>query len=363
MGSPVAKFPSYAKLAFILLISCVILAIVYLGQHVLIPLSLALLFAILLRPVAIFFNKKLKFPYAVAVLVSVIFFVIFITAIIVLVSWQVADMTDDWNKIKENLSMHFHNAQLWIKNRLHVSYTKQQNYIEHLREETLKSDTELMGNTITSFTDTLLMIVLIPIYTFLILLYQNLFIKFLYEVVSEQHTNSLQKILAEIRTVVQSYIVGLMIEMGLVAFLTISGLMLLGVQYAFLLGLITAILNVVPYLGIMTAAVITIFATLGSSSEVSLIVGIIGVNIVVQLIDNNLIVPKIVGNKVRINALATMVGVITGGTISGISGMVLSIPIIAILKVIFDHIEPLKPWGSLMGNTVPEKFMPPSANI
>ena len=360
MGSPEIKFPSYAKLAFVLLSLIIIFTIIYLGQSVLIPLLLALLFAILLRPVSAFFNRKLKFPHVIAVLISVVLFVVFIGGIIVLVSWQVADMTDDLNKIKDNLSAHLHHAQFWIKNRFHVSYTKQQNYIDHLTQETLKNDGEIMGDTLTSFTDTLVMIVLIPIYTFLILLYRTLFVKFLYEIVDKKNWLIVQDILIQVRTVVQSYLVGLMIEMGLVAFLTTAGLMIIGVQYAILLGLITAILNLIPYIGILVAGLITILATLGSSGEISLIIGIIVTNVVVQLIDNNFIVPKIVGNKVCINALVTMVGVIAGGTIAGVAGMILSIPFIAIIKVVFDHIEQLKPWGLLMGNSVPDKYVPPT---
>src|SRR5437868_6421164 len=119
MGLPVIKFPPYAKLAFVLLNVIIISALVYLGQHVLIPLLIALLFAILLRPVSNFFRVKLRFPFAISVLTAVILFVILVAAIIVLVSWQVADMTDDWNKIKFNLSQHFQHAQQWIKNHYH----------------------------------------------------------------------------------------------------------------------------------------------------------------------------------------------------------------------------------------------------
>lgn len=360
MGSPAIKFPSYAKLAFVLLSLIIIFTIVYLGQHVLIPLLLALLFAILLRPVAAFLNRKLKFPHVIAVLVSVVLLVILVAGIVLLVSWQIADMTDDWNKIKTNLSTHLHNAQQWIKTKFHVSYTKQENYIEHIKQETLLNDSEIMGDTITSFTDTLLIIVLIPIYTFLILLYRALFVKFLYEVVNKKNWQALHNVLSQVRNVVQSYLVGLMIEMGLVATLTTIGFMIIGIEYAILLGLITAILNLIPYIGILVAGLISILATLGSSGEISLIIGIVVTNTVVQLIDNNFIVPKIVGNKVQINALATMVGVIAGGTIAGVPGMILSIPLIAIIKVIFDHVEALKPWGSLMGNNVPDKYIPPT---
>ena len=163
-------------------------------------------------------------------------------------------------------------------------------------------------------------------------------------------------ILSQIKTVVQSYIVGLLIEMGVVGVLTSVGLMLLGVEYAILLGVITAILNLIPYIGILIAAIVSILATLVNSSELSAIIGVILLNVVVQFIDNNILVPRIVGNKVRINALVSMVGVVIGGSLAGIAGMFLAIPLIAILKVIFDRIEILSPWGYLMGDDLPKTY-------
>ena len=349
MEMPVINFPRYAKLSLILLSLCIIVVILYLGQNILIPLFLSLFFAILLRPMVRLLNTKFRFPHVLAVLVSVILFIAFIAAIVFFISWQIADMTDDWNKIKENLTLHFHNFQLWIKQQFHLSYNKQQTYI-HQAEKSLNGNSELLGNTWTSFTDMLVNIVLIPVYTFLILMYRNLFIKFLYKMNSRSNQQNLQEVLTQVKTVVQSYIIGLFIEMGIVGTLIATGLMLLGVQYAILLGVITAILNLIPYLGIMVATLIAILATLVNSNDTSIIVGIIILNIIVQLIDNNFVVPKIVGNKVRINAMATMVGVIIGGTVGGIPGMILSIPLIAIIKVIFDHIESLKPWGYLLSN-------------
>jgi predicted PurR-regulated permease PerM len=98
--------------------------------------------------------------------------------------------------------------------------------------------------------------------------------------------------------------------------------------------------------------VISILATLGNSTDLSLVFGVLLVNVIVQLIDNNVLVPKIVGNQVRINALASIVGVIVGGSIAGLPGMFLSIPLIAILKVVFDHVNVLKPWAHLIGNSM-----------
>jgi predicted PurR-regulated permease PerM len=73
----------------------------------------------------------------------------------------------------------------------------------------------------------------------------------------------------------------------------------------------------------------------------------------IQFIDNNYIVPAVVASRVKINALVSVIVVLIGGALWGVSGMFLSIPLTAILKVVFDHIESLKPWGFLLGNMTP----------
>ena len=62
--------------------------------------------------------------------------------------------------------------------------------------------------------------------------------------------------------------------------------------------------------------------------------------------------PKVVSNKVKINALISIIGVLIGGTIAGVSGMFLSIPGIAILKAIFERVEGMEPWGMLLGDDI-----------
>jgi predicted PurR-regulated permease PerM len=344
------KIPPYARIIIILLGLSIITVLLYVGQNILIPLLLSFLFAILLRPIVLFLSNKLRFPDVLAVLISVAIFVILVLGIVLFISWQVADISDDWNKIKTNLTQYYHQLQDWVEQRFNISNNKQKSYITQATKETLKGSRELMGDTLDSFTGILLNAVLIPVYTFLILLYRNLLTRFLYKLAGQKHKVTLTEIMINIKTVVQSFIVGLLIEAGIITVLISGGLMLLGVEYALLLGVITALLNLIPYIGILIAGSITILATLINSTSISLILGVIILNTVVQLIDNNFIVPKIVGNKVRINALASIVGVIVGGAIAGVAGMFLAIPIVAILKVIFDRIDSLEAWGFLMGD-------------
>jgi predicted PurR-regulated permease PerM len=350
------KQPFYQRLALVLLSFSLILTILYIGSNIIMPLLLAMLIAILLRPVVVFFNKKIKIPHVIAVLIAVLLFVVFVVSVVFFISWQVSDFVDDWPKIQHNMTVNYENMQRWIKDSFNISYRKQETYLESVKNDSFNNKNELVGNTISTFSSTLLNLVLIPIYTFLILLYRNLFKKFLSKLVAKDNHSILIDILLEIKLVVQSYIVGLLIEMGIVAILTTLGLMIIGVPYAILLGTITAILNLIPYIGILVAGAISIVAALTNYTDISMALGVIAVNAIVQLIDNNFLVPKIVASKVKLNALVSILAVFAGGAVGGIMGMFLAIPMSAILKVIFDRIEGLKPWGYLFGDDMPKTY-------
>lgn len=147
---------------------------------------------------------------------------------------------------------------------------------------------------------------------------------------------------------------GVCIQVATIAALTTIGLTIVGVPYALLLGVITGILGLIPYLGNILACLITIFATLTGSPDLNLILGVIIVTVIVQLIDNNILVPMVVSSKVEINAIASIIGIFIGGMLAGIAGMFLAIPLLAILKVIFDNVPSLQPWGYLIGDDLPK---------
>lgn len=356
MDTTTIKFPFYAKLAFTLLSLVLIVVIFYYAQSILIPLLLSLLFAILLRPLVIIFNTKLKLPHVIAVILSVILFVLFFAGLMYFISLQVSDMTNDWAKIKQNLAIHANNLQDLVREKFNLSKREQQKMLDDATKGSMETGKQIVSTTLLSFSDVLVNLMLIPIYTFLILLYRTHFIKFLCKLFKPEHHQKLREILSQVKTSVQSYIVGLMIEMVVVSVLTTIGFMIIGLKYAILLGILTGLLNLIPYIGILIAGVLSVIASLTGTADLSIVVGILVVNIVVQLIDNNLLVPMIVSSKVEINALVSIVGIIVGGALGGFSGMFLAIPLIAILKVIFDKIDSLEPWGYLMGDDLPKSY-------
>jgi predicted PurR-regulated permease PerM len=354
MTTAIQRLPFYAKFAYILIILIACGFLFYIGSDVLCPLLLAFLFAILLRPLTAFLDDKLRFPNALASFVSVLLFSLLIIGIFYFISVQVAGMADDWGKIKNNLSIHLDHLQTYIRDTFNLSKREQNKMVDEAT--TQDNSKEIIGFTILTFADIILNLVLIPIYMFLILLYRTHFTKFFAKLFEEKHHAALLDIIGTIKISVQSYILGLLLEFLIVSGLTAVGLLIIGVKYAILLGVITGLLNLIPYIGILIAGVLTIVASLTGSSDLSIIIGIIVVNLIVQFIDNNLLVPWVVSSKVEINPLASIVGIVIGGALGGFSGMFLAIPLMAMLKVVFDRVESLEAWGYLLGDDLPRNF-------
>ena len=352
----IMKFPFYIKLASILLCLMGLFTIVYFGQDIIFPLLLSLLFAIILRPVVTFLSRKLRFNHFFAVVVAIVVFVLLFVSVFYFISIQISDMANDWGTIKNNFYFHLEHFQELIRDNFDLSKSEQKTIMNNASKGSLDNGKAIVGSTLSSFTDILLTMTLIPIYTFLFLLYQNHFITFLCKLFKPEYHKNLRDVLVHIKIAVQSYVVGLILEMIGVSILTTIGLYIIGVEYFILLGMITGILNLVPYIGILVAGVISILVSLSGSTDLTIIFGVIIVYIIVQLIDNNILVPLFVNSKVQINALVSIIGIIIGNVLGGITGMFLAIPIIAIFKVIFDRVETMKPWGYLMGDDLPKTF-------
>jgi predicted PurR-regulated permease PerM len=350
------ELPFYAKLAFIL-VSLISFAFIFcLGKDIITPVLMAFLFAVLLVPIFTFLKTRLRFPRHLAAACCILLFAACIVGILVFISYQVSDIANDFDTIKKNANKFITDIHRFVKDNFHVSIGEQKKYIDTVAKDSVQNGKATIGSAILSITDLLVDCTIIPIYTFLFLLYKDHFILFLAKLVNKEDHANLKGILAQIKVSINNYIVSLILEMIVVSVLTGLGLWIIGIKYFILLGLITGILNLIPYIGILIAGIITLLASLTGSGETSVILGILIVNIIVQLIDNNLLVPLIINSKVEINAFVSIMGIIIGGAAAGISGMFLAIPLLAILKIIFDRIESLEPWGYLMGNHMPRKF-------
>ena len=209
----------------------------------------------------------------------------------------------------------------------------------------------MLGGAFFTITHIFFYVIIVAIYTFLILHYRHTIKRFLLAVFRKDVETDVTEVLQESKGIVQKYMLGLITEMAIVAVANSAILLIIGVKYAIFLGVFFRYSKYHPLCGDSYGYCISrALSTLTTSAHLSDIVWIIIGFEIVHFIDSNFLMTKIVGSKVKINALVTIIGVVLGGTLIGLPGIFLALPTIAILKIIFDRVEDLKPWGMLMGD-------------
>ena len=266
-------------------------------------------------------------------------------------SSQIAGFGESLPALKEKFTSLSHDLGLWVKEHFGMTFKKQ----GELVNDAMNKSKALVGSTVSTALGTLAIIFLLPVYIFLFLFYKPLILNFLFEVFSEENSPQVRDILDQTKSAIQSYMVGLLLEALIVAILNSVALLILGVKYAILLGVIGALLNMIPYIGGVVAIALPILIATVTKDGYNTQIGILIAYLVIQFIDNNILVPRIVSSKVKINALVSIITVLLGAALWGVPGMFLSIPIVAIIKIIFDRVPDLKPWGKLLGDTVPTR--------
>jgi predicted PurR-regulated permease PerM len=344
------KYPFYLRATVILfgLILCSY-ALANL-RGILIPFSFALFLAILLNPLV---DRLMawKVPKVLAIVLALVAAVIVIAGIWYFLATQMMHFTDQLPLLRKKFGELLARLQQWLMQEFNVPMAKQNQYLG----EAQASIKPLVGQLLGTVAGTLATVSLLPVYTFLLLYYKTLLVNFIYEIFAEENAREVATVLRQIRGAIQSYMMGLLLEALIVASLNTAALLLLGVPYAVLLGVLGALLNVLPFIGGILAVFLPLLVATITKDGFSTQVGIIISYIVIQFTDNHFLIPYIVSSKVKINALISILAVLLGGAVWGISGMFLSIPFIGILKIIFDRIDELKPWGKLLGDEIPTR--------
>lgn len=342
------KYPFFFRSTVTLFGIMLFIYMLYVLRGIMVPLAFALMIAILLNPLVNILTKK-RINRILAIIISLLAAILFVVGLMYFISSQLAKFSENMPMLEQKFSTLFHSLQVWLQQTFSLSLEKQSQLIS----EAGSSLKPLIGQTLGTLLGAFSVVFLLPIYIFLLLYYKTLMLNFLYEVFAEKNSSQVSNVLKETKSAIQSYMVGLLLEAIIVSILNSAALLILGVQYAILLGVIGALLNVLPYIGgIIAIALPVLIATITKDGYTTQI-GIIIAYAIIQFIDNNILVPRIVSSQVKINALVSLVIVLLGGAIWGVSGMFLSIPFIAVLKIIFDRVDGLKPWGKLLGSEVP----------
>ncbi len=347
----VTTMPFLQRLVYALVAVSSIAGFIYIGQDIIVPFAFAVLLSVLLLPANKFLERK-KVPRVIAIMLTLTFSIIFIATLIYFLASQIGSFIDDIPAIKKQLQVHFKSLQSWLYQQFSITRSSQTQFLNDAAEKFKDGGQGFLSQSISTATQSVLVLILLPVYSFLLLYYRDMIRKFLIDVFDGKDESKVKDVLIESRVIVQSYMIGLLIELGIVAVINSSGFFILGIKYAIFLGVFAAILNLIPYIGMLIASVFCMLITLTTSTHISDVFWVGVILTIVQFIDNNIIMPKVVSSKVKINALLSIIGVLIGGALAGVSGMFLSIPALAILKAIFDRVENLKPWGMLLGDEI-----------
>jgi len=351
-AATVLKLPFYLKAASILLGLTLLFNILFLLKDILVPIAFALLIAILLNPLV---NKMIcwRIPKVVAIILAILTATLVAAGIVIFISSQLASFSELAPQLQKRGTEILQQVTGWIASTFNV---KEEVQMQKLNEA-MQSGQAYIGQTLSTVMGIIGVVVLLPIYAFLILYYKPLFLSFFYEIFEHKHVEKVTEVLNETKAAIQRYIQGLLIEMVIVAAMNSVALLLLGVKYAILLGIIGALLNLIPYIGGLVAIALPVLMSIVTGDDgFTTPLLIIAAYSLIQFIDNNIIVPKVVSSKVEVNAFFSIVIVLLGGALWGVSGMFLSIPFIAICKIVFDRIDALQPWGHILGTRMDENF-------
>lgn len=341
--------PPYVKLSSNLLTIALLATGLYLGKGILLPFFFAVLLATLLHPLVNFLTGK-KLNRVVAVLFSIIAALFIISTVVYFLSTQIANFLDDIPVLREKLGGLLLEVKKWIAANFRIGIREQNEYLNDTTQKMTTEGPTLFKRTVITLTEIVSYAVFLPVYTFLILYHKDMIKRFLCEIFKRSEEDKVIGVLYETQSISQAYLTGLLIECVIVFTLNTAGFLILGIKYPVFLALISALLNLVPYIGMLIANIFCMLVTLASSNGEINVLWVSGVLAFVQIIDNNILMPLVVGSKIKLNALAIILGVVFGGALCGVPGMFLAIPGLAIMKIVFEKVDGLKPWAILLGD-------------
>jgi predicted PurR-regulated permease PerM len=345
-------WPLTVKRSIELLGLVLVVAVLYIGQGIIMPVLTAFFISLMLLPV---YRKlrNIKVPETLAILVCIILLVLVVGLIGWFLTSQLSTLVNDFPQIKKNVSIHLKSLSTWVSGISHYSTKQQVAFITKKGDDLMGYAGGMASGAALTLTNLFIFVALLPIYIYLMLFYKDIILRFTFMWFKTEDHSQVKDAIYEAESIIKSYLVGLLIQVSYMTILLGGLLLLFGIKHALLIAVIFAILNLIPYVGALLGNIIGVLLTLTSSTDLWPVLTVLMVIAGVQFLDNNILMPRIVGSKIKINALMAILGVLIGGAIAGISGMFLSMPMIAVLKVMFDHTDNFKQWGVLLGDQRP----------
>jgi len=345
--------PYVVRLASILIVLFLIVAALYYMKVVFVPFLFSIIFAVMLYP----FCSRLErmgLSKGLASFAAVFITTIFLILLAYLIIRQISIFLQQIPQLSEKTNKIIDNVQQYASQNLRMKKT---NFANNLKSQITELPTVAAGmlaNSLPLISGVLIEIFLVPLYVFFLLYYRHFFLEFFYKIFHDSEKVLIDETLEKLEVVIKGYILGQFLDIMIIGTINTIVLYLLGVGYTIILGFGVAFLCIVPYLGMIIGSMIVLLVAILTTNTTWQPLTAFSVLWFIHIIDSNIVAPNVIGSKISINPLVAIFVLFLFGELWGLAGLFLAFPLAAILKVIFDTIPGLKPYGFLLGE--PQKY-------
>lgn len=315
----------------------------------LIPLAYSFFIALVLYPITSYFERKNSGKFF-AILIPILLLCVIFSGLIALLTYETFILTGNWPLLQEKLHVLINDLQFELEKEFGWSTEAQLAWIKESLQKLTNNIGYIIQQTFKVTFEAIFNLIIIPIYVSLILLYRRKIITFITAIAPLKYQEKIPFVIKDTVTMYSRFIRGMLLVYLSVGTLNSIGLYFLGVEKAFIYGMISAFMTIIPYFGIMISALLPISISWLHSGSIWQPIGVVGVFTFVQYIEANLIFPYIVGKHVNINTFAAILAIFIGSLVWGVAGMILFVPFLAMFRIFSEHFDELKPWSDFLGN-------------
>lgn len=331
------------------------------GKGLLIPLFMGGFFAVLFTPFANWLEGY-KFPKVLSTIMALLLMITLVGGLIAFVVSNVSNFTKDFENVSGRIQQVAEQIDAWTSENLGIDENLDEKatsgYVKNYLNENSRGISGFVLNAVGSLTG----VILIPLFMFFFLLYRDHLTNVMVSIYRDKDSSLVKMRITNLRKVILNYIVGVGKVMLILAVLNISAYTALGIKHAIFFGVIGAILNIIPYVGPFFGVLLPVLYSFLTKDSLFYPIAVLVIYQVIQMIEGNFLTPKIVGGNVNLNAFVTLLGLLVGGTIWGVAGMILAIPVMAIIREIFELNDSTKPFAMLLGEEK-EEYKPKKDEI
>ncbi len=340
---------SFQKLFFAIATIFALFAILVLAKPILIPLSIALLISFILFPLAKKFESW-KIGKTLAAFLSIFTVILIILGVIYFFSTQIISVSKQFTHFQDKIINAFADVTVYVNNNVSFVENLEKNELfNRMKGWIVESSGALVSKTVSNTATFMAGLLATIIFTFLFLIYRDGLTKAFLSFSSENNRGRVLKMFKSVQQVGQKYLFGMFLLTVVIGLANSIGLLIIGIDNPFLFGFLGAALAIIPYIGTTMGAIIPVIYAFVSYDSIWTAVAVAILFWAVQLVSDNFLTPRIVGGSLKINALTAILSLFVGAAVWGLAGMILFLPFAAMLKVVCEEFEELKPIALIIG--------------